>query len=114
LEFEEKEFYNSVGDLKEWYWCGTSNSLWSRENLVRFVNWFWGFLAGNEAFLQRTDIGHIVERAITAYCILNKVKYQFNLNTLKHYCLDSHCTQAFFNGGVQKDYKQYIRFLAEN
>jgi hypothetical protein len=111
---KEKEFYNIVGDLDEWFWCSTSNSMWSKGQLVSFVNWFWGLAAADEEFLKRDDIGHIVERAITAYCILNKVKYQFNPNMLNHYFLDSHCTQACNNGGVQKDYRQYIKFLADN
>jgi hypothetical protein len=111
---KEKEFYNIVGDLDEWFWCSTSNSMWSKEQLVSFVNWFWELAAAGEEFLKRDDIGHMVERAITAYCILNKVKYQFTPNMLNHYFLDSHCTQACHNGGVQKDFRQYIKFLADN
>ncbi|MDA8126742.1 MAG: hypothetical protein M0009_16340 [Deltaproteobacteria bacterium] len=92
-------------------WMGSSNSLWKKETLTAFVNWFAEFLHSD--FKDYSGIGHTVERALTVFCVLHGIKYNFIGSVLKHYFLDSHQTQAVYNQGIQKDYREHIRFLAE-
>jgi len=92
-------------------WMGSSNSLWKRETLIAFVNWFAAFLDSD--FRNYADIGHTVERALTVFCVTRDIKYNFIRGVLKHFYLDSHRTQAVYNGGIQKDYRQYVQALAE-
>lgn len=92
-------------------WMGSSNSVWEINTLKTFVNWFSCWL-NNDEFMQRNDIGHIVERAITVFAIFNNIHFKFISGVLEHYFLDSHETQAGHNGGVQKKYQDHIKELA--
>ncbi|MCE5282760.1 MAG: hypothetical protein LLG93_11720 [Deltaproteobacteria bacterium] len=91
-------------------WMGSSNSIWTRERLIDFVDWFSTVL--DTEFMTYPYIGHTVERAITAYCVLNDIKYNFITGVLRHFYLDSHETQAEHNNGNQKQYKDYIKELS--
>ena len=95
---------------KQEKWMGSSNSIWTKETLIDFVNWF-SILLDTE-FMTYPYIGHAVERALTAYCVLNDIKYNFITGVLQHYYLDSHETQAEHNNGIQKNYKDYIKDLS--
>jgi hypothetical protein len=102
----KREQYISTGGKSEW--MGSSNSLWRTDLVPKFVEWFEIF---KDQF-SADGIGHTVERALTIFCISRGIQYQFIGNVLSHLYLDSHETQAKFNKGVQKNYKDHILKLA--
>ncbi len=83
-------------------WPSTSNMSMSSETLLGFVKWFTPI-----SILIRDDknCGHSFERAIKIYCILHKMENYYILNALKHYQLDSHCTQQNSPRVIEYQYK---------
>ncbi len=88
-------------------WPSTSNISMSSETLRNFVKWFTPI-----SILIRNDknCGHSFERAVKIYCILNNIKNYYISDVLKHYQLDSHCTQQNSPDTIKSKYK-FLRRL---
>ena len=108
LRIEREEFI-ALGFPEKW--MGTSNSLWNKNFLKEFVEWFEQWLECDQ-LMKYDGIGHVVERAITVFCIIHRYRYNFVSGVLEHFFLDSHQTQSQHNNGIQRDYKQHISELA--
>ena len=109
IKQQRDKFIEQKGNEK---WMGSSNSLWEKETLKRFVEWFDTLLEYKEDLINYEGIGHFVERALTIFCIYHSINYKFISGVLEHYYLDSHQTQAIHNNGIQKDYNQYLKELS--
>jgi len=105
----DREIYIDNGGKEQW--MGSSNSIWKTEVVIDFIEWF---MLRCGAILNYDTIGHIVERALTMYCIENRINYRFISGVLQHEYLDSHQTQSVYNGGIQKNYKDHINRLAQS
>lgn len=106
---QDRELYIFNGGKSSW--MGSSNSIWEYETLVNFVNNFSLLL---DKVTTYKDMGHLVERVLTVFCIDNNIKYRFISGALEHKYLDSHKTQAKFNNNIQKNYKDHIEMLAKS
>lgn len=91
--------------LKATHWMGSNNIKMTSKFFASYMNWF---APKFELIKNHPNVGHIIERSITLYAILNNIQYDFCTEGFKHFFLDSHDTQ----GKPFGDWESYIGTLA--
>lgn len=74
-------------------WSSSSNSTWKTSTLINYMEWFNQFL---DDIVESEYCGHMHERSISFYYIINKLSIFLTNNLIKHFQLNSHNTSGFF------------------
>jgi len=76
-------------------WSSSSNSTWKKDLFINYVNWFYQFI---EDIVVSQYCGHMHERSISFYLLIQKISPHFINNCLTHHQCNSHETSGFAPG----------------
>lgn len=86
-------------------WSSSSNSTWNADTLKMYVNWFEQFL---DDIKDDKYSGHMFERSISFYHIINNIKVLLTNNLMLHLQINSHGTSPLSNLRSERMLKKLI------